>query len=391
MFLNNIQKMHLVHFLITLHFFGAVLIPFFTDFGGLNFTQIMILQSWFMLWGFLLEIPTGTIADFFGRKFSLAASGIVGAIAAIVYVSAPNFYVFLLAEFLWALGAALLSGADTAMLYDTLKQEKREKESKKILSSYESYGLAGILAGAPIGSIIAANFGVVAPMIATAVPFFLSALVVLTVPEPKVFRAVKRENYFKILRESLSFFAKHRTLKIFTLDIAFVGGVSYIMIWLFQPLLKSIGVPIFWYGFVQAAFVVGEILILRSIDFFEKIFGGNKKYLFLSTLIIGTSFVFTGFVKFVPAVLVAIILVCSLGLTRPTIMGNYANKYIPTAKRATILSAISMFRRIFIAVFNPVIGFVVDNFSLETALMGIGATTIIFAFYSGIEEKMLKD
>ncbi len=388
---SNIHKLYLAHFLITLHFFGAVLIPFFTDFGGLNFTQIMILQSWFMLWIFLLEIPTGTIADFFGRKISIAASGIVGAIAAIVYVSAPNFYVFLLAEFLWALGAALLSGADTAMIYDTLKQEKREKESKGILAKYESIGLAGIVVAAPIGSIIAANFGVVAPMILTAVPFLLSAIVVLTVPEPSPFTKAKIKDYGKILREGISFFAGHKILKVLAFDMAIIGGFGYIMIWLFQPLLKEAGVPIFWYGFVQAAFVVAEIIILQKLHFFENIAGGKKQYLFLSAVIIGISFIAAGLMKNIFVALAAIMLIGGLGLTRPTLITNYANKHIPTAKRATILSAMSMLRRLVIVVANPAIGFVVDNFSLGSALIGLGAVTIIFAFYSGIEEKMLKD
>ncbi len=391
MFLNNIQKLYLAHFLITLHFFGAVLIPFFTDFGNLNFTQIMILQSWFMLWIFILEIPTGTVADFFGRKISIAASGIVGAIAAIVYVSAPNFYVFLIAEFLWALGAALLSGADTALIYDTLKQEKREKESKNILAKYESIGLAGILVAAPIGSIIAANFGVVAPMIVTAVPFLLSAVVVLTVPEPSSFTKAKIKDYGKILREGIGFFAGHKILKLLAFDMAVIGGFGYIMIWLFQPLLKESGVPIFYYGFVQAAFVVAEIIILQKLHFFENLAGGKRKYLFLSAVIIGISFIAAGVFKNIFIALAAIMLIGGLGLTRPTLITNYANKHIPTAKRATILSAMSMLRRLVIVVANPAIGFVVDNFSLGFALIGLGATTIIFAFYSGIEEKMLKD
>ncbi len=388
---SNIHKLYLAHFLITLHFFGAVLVPFFTDFGGLNFSQIMILQAWFMFWTFILEVPTGTIADFFGRKISIAASGIVGAIAAIVYVSAPNFYVFLLAEFLWALGAALLSGADTALIYDTLKQEKREKESKKILSRYESFGLAGILVAAPIGSVLAANFGVVAPMAATAIPFLLAALMILTVPEPKIFRIVKKENYGKILREGFLFFAKHKILKLFALDVAVVGMAGYLMIWLFQPLLKEAGVPIFWYGFVQAAFVLGEIFVLNKIHAIENLFGGKKKFLFGSAVLIGAGFLLAAATKFVPAVLLSIMLVCSLALTRNPIISSYANKYIPTAKRATVLSAMSMARRITVAVSQLAVGFIVDAFSLNAALLALGGLIIAFAFFSKIEEKMLKD
>ena len=67
-FKSNIWKMYAFRFLISMHFFSAVLIPFFLDYGNISFTKIMLLQSWFAFWSFVLEIPTGTIADYFGRK-----------------------------------------------------------------------------------------------------------------------------------------------------------------------------------------------------------------------------------------------------------------------------------------------------------------------------------
>mgnify|MGYP000498076867 CR=1 FL=1 len=52
----------------------------------------MILESIFTGAIFAFEIPTGTIADKFGRKLSLNIAFIVNAFAVIVYVSYPNFY-----------------------------------------------------------------------------------------------------------------------------------------------------------------------------------------------------------------------------------------------------------------------------------------------------------
>ncbi|HNQ17454.1 MAG TPA: hypothetical protein PKH60_05130, partial [Candidatus Woesebacteria bacterium] len=42
-------------------FFTAVLVPFFTEWGGISLFQVQILQSWFMFWLFVLEVPTGAI------------------------------------------------------------------------------------------------------------------------------------------------------------------------------------------------------------------------------------------------------------------------------------------------------------------------------------------
>ena len=54
-FRSNIWKMYLLKFLTGLSFASGIFIPFFMDWGGINFTQVMILQSWFVLWTFLLE------------------------------------------------------------------------------------------------------------------------------------------------------------------------------------------------------------------------------------------------------------------------------------------------------------------------------------------------
>jgi len=183
-------------------FFGAVLVPMYTNWAHISQFQIQILQSWFMLWIFLLEIPTGVVADYLGRKYSLAMAGLVTAIATLVYGSVPLFGVFLAAEFLYAMGAALSSGADDALLYDALKEEGRENESKKIFGRANTIHLAGIFLAAPIGSLMAQKFGVNSPMLFSAIPMLLCFLVALSIKEPKVHdKTPERKRYLLIAKK----------------------------------------------------------------------------------------------------------------------------------------------------------------------------------------------
>ena len=78
-FRRNIPLLYAIRVLFCAHFFGAVLVPFFTKWGGLELSQVFYLNAWFMLCSFALEVPTGVIADFFGRKVSLALGGLVAA------------------------------------------------------------------------------------------------------------------------------------------------------------------------------------------------------------------------------------------------------------------------------------------------------------------------
>src|SRR3989338_8027981 len=91
---SNIWKSYVVEFFKSLHFFSGVLIPFFTLWGGITFAQVMFLQALFTFSRFLFEIPTGAIADYIGRKTSVAIGMAITAVAALVYASTPSFWIF---------------------------------------------------------------------------------------------------------------------------------------------------------------------------------------------------------------------------------------------------------------------------------------------------------
>src|SRR5262249_52978406 len=153
-----------------MHFFASVLVPFFRDWGGLTYMQIMLLNAWFMFWNFALEIPTGTVADLFGRRASVVLGSFVAGIGAFVYASTPRIAVFLCAEVLFAVAFTLMSGADEALVYDTLEQLHRGGEAKRTFARLESFKLAGIVIGALSGGVIASQLGLTAPMLLQVLP-----------------------------------------------------------------------------------------------------------------------------------------------------------------------------------------------------------------------------
>ncbi|MDP3998531.1 MAG: MFS transporter [bacterium] len=372
-------------------FFSAVLVPFFTQWGHITLTQVQILQSWFMLWIFLLEIPTGAVADRFGRKHSLALGGVVVAGAALIYGSVPKFEVFLLAEFLFAAAMALISGADSALLYDALKEAGRENESKKIFGKAHSFNLLGILLSAPIGSFIAARYGLNAPVIASAIPFMLAALVAWTIKEPKVHGAISEsKRYLEIVRNGFSFFRGHKTLRLLALDAIIVASAAYFVIWLYQPLFISLNIPIFYFGFFHALLVGSEIIIAANFVRLEKLFGSGKAYLRFTAIVTSVVFILTAaFPNFITVTLF-IIIAGGFGLTRMELMSAYMNRFIPSEQRATVLSSISMFRRFVLVFLNPAIGFTADH-SLRLALLTVGLLPLLVFFFSPVEQEMLEE
>lgn len=387
---RNIWKYYLFSFLTSLAFFSGVLIPFFTQWGGLNQFQIQILQAWFMFWIFALEIPTGAIADYFGRKYSIALGALVVTFGALLYGSIPDFKVFLLGEFLFAMAIALQSGADEALIYDSLKEIGQVDQAKKIIGRARSFELIAIGLGAPIGSFIAAKLGMNFPMLFSAIPFLLAALVAMTFKEAKTTGVSESKRYLVIIQDGLKYLKNHPTLKILALDAIAVASSAYFVLWLYQRLLEQIGVAVIWFGFFHLALTLVEVVINNSFHFMEKMAGSIKNYLRITALLVGVGFVAAGIWPNMFTLGLLIILSGGFGLTRLTHISSHLNKLIPSDQRATILSSISMLRRFFLVILNPVVGFFVDK-SLNWTLIGLGIIPALVFLFSPIKDSMLSE
>jgi len=369
---------------------GGVLVPFLTDWGKISLNQVLLLQSWFMFWIFALEVPTGVIADRFGRKWSIVASVICLITAVFIYTSKPSFTVFMLAEFVWALAGSLQSGAEEALIYDTLEEKGESGKSKKIFGRMESMDMAGLMIAAPLGSLIAAHFGLRVPMLAMVLPLTIALLIACALEEPVSLHKETRKNYFEILKNGTRFFREHRVLKILAFDMISIGSITYFWVWLYQPLLRGAGLNIAYFGLAHAALVAIQILVMNNFERLENILGSKKNLIFFTALATGVMLILAGLTTSIPLLLIAITIGAGLGLARRPLFINYMNKYIPSQERATVLSSISMIRTFMLVVLNPIVGQMV-NWSLHFTTMTLGALAILFAFISKVEEDHLID
>ncbi len=366
---NNIWKIYLAQFLSGLHFVGAVLIPFFTDWGNLNFTQILILQSVFLFTAFIFEIPTGSIADRYSRKLSLMLGASCVIIGTLVYVSTPIFVIFIVGEVFWGLGEALFSGAHHALIYDTLKETKQEHKSKKVFAKAHNFFLLGLLVAAPLGTLIYLGFDDLRmPMLLTSVPFLVAIFIIATIKEPKKSLTAKSKKYLSIIKESIKYFSTHQILKILAFDFVLIGSVAYFIIWFQQGMLIELGVDIKHFGWINALVLGAQIAVISFYQQIENILGNKKRLIILTGVITGVMFIILGSASVVPLAIFAITLAAGFGLSREPLFINYMNKYIPSDTRATIISNINMLRTLMLVIINPFVGMLAD-WSIQKTLL----------------------
>ena len=360
-----------------MHFFGAVMIPFYLKWGGLDLTHILALNAWFMFWNFVLEVPTGTIADVFGRKISVALGGVVAALGIAIYLSKPSFVVFMIAEVVLAVAYTLMSGADDALAYDSLKELGESEKAGQWISRMEAFKLAGINFGGLLGAWLATKFQITTPMLAYVLPALAVSVVAMTLREPPVYSQHPR--YLTVLREGAKFFLTHPVLRSISIESAITNAIAWGIIWLYQPKLASVGVSIAYYGVAQAAVCLGEILFLSRAGNLERRFGSKQFVIAASTIVAGAAFVVLGYSTWLPLVLVAMVAAFSFSLPRIALYTALLNEHIPSDKRATVLSFSSMCRTLGIVFVNPVTGWAADR-SLSATLAALGIALVVLGF-----------
>ena len=390
--MNNIHKLYLFSFINSMAFFGAVSIPFFLYWAKLSYVQIFTLEAAYMLLIFLLEVPTGIVADRFGRKNSLFLSALAWTGGLLIFGTIPNFFALLVGEAAMALGAALLSGADKALLYDSLKEMKKTKDSKHFFSRFLLFDSLGVIVAFPIGSMIAGSSIVPYPQtlpltfLLAAIPVSLSALIALSIKEPK--RKFNKENFLLLGIKGIKYFFKHKALRSFGFDMALISSTTFFIYWLYQPILLNAGTGIGVLGFAAAGFNIFAIILLAKIKKIEN-FIGTKRILFFSALVPALVFLLLSFFKPLWFALIGIFIIFGLRAVRGPLFDSYMNKHIKSGNRATVLSAISMLQRAIMIVLYPIVGFLTD-ISLSTALLVLGMMTLIFAVFAKVDEKHMK-
>ncbi len=388
---RNVPLLYLIRTLFWGHLFGAVMVPFFTQWGGLKLSQVFYLNAWFMLCSFLLEVPTGTVADFLGRKVSLAMGGFVAAAGAWVYVSDPSWVCFAVAEFLMAIAFTLHSGADEALLYDTLKLAGEEAAATRILGRLEACKLLGINLGTLAGAWIGATWSVTAPMRMYTVPTLLVgvlsfALIEVSVDDDSGKKA--RPRYSQVLIEGGRYFLTHPVLRLLSLDLAITNALAWAIIWLFQPLLQVCHMPLQYFGLVHAGSCLAQIAFLSQLERLIGWSGSRRRLLVVSTVIAGLAMLALAWVRWLPAVVPLIFIAFAFSLPRVTVYTAHFNTLIPSDKRATVLSCASMVRTLAIVLVNPVVGWISD-WSITLSLALIGGLLCLIPLGSRVEERHL--
>ena len=361
---KNIPKYYLFMALRYGMFFFIPIFVLYLKTKGITITQVMLLQAVYCIMVFTLEIPTGAIADQVGRKKTIAIGSAFGAAGILYYAFAENFAGFILAEIILALGAVMISGADTSIIYDTLKILKKESHFKKIQGRANAIGFAAAALASVAGGWLY-TIDARLPMIAASLPFAIAVFVALSMREPAPSGTATLAETISLIKTGIRFTATHKQVRWLVLYTATYSAFSFAMFWLYQPFLIRAGISVIYFGPIFAAINLLVALGAFSSHRIENIIGEKASLIMIPALtIIALILLSTGHL---PLGFMAIILgQFAWGYSDPVI-SDYINRHIASRSRATILSINSLSISMAGAIVLPFIGYLVDAYTLTHA------------------------
>ncbi|SDZ08586.1 Predicted arabinose efflux permease, MFS family [Amycolatopsis xylanica] len=331
-------------------FFGLLLwVPIFYSYQkqlGMSDAEIFGIQSIYYIAFCLLEIPTGMIADRFDYRTSLVAGASVLVGANLVPVFLGSYSGFLIHFLLIALARSLISGAQSAYLYEYLHAQGAGSLYLKVEGVGRSYSLVGKIVFWPVIGLLM-QWSMSSPYWITAINAGIAVLMALKLP-PIPGGRVNRDKTASLIAGVGGAFSALRSSRWLMLlmvqGIAMFTLVRICQVNLFQPILESKHVAVDWYGAVLAAMTIFEALGAARPHRLRRAVGPAGA-VFLLTIVMALCL---GFIVAVPA-MATVVLLCvfavATGISFP-IQKQLLNDAIPDSKyRATLLSMESIIDR----------------------------------------------
>ena len=190
---RNIALYPWFQFFRNLLFWQAIWFLYFQQ--TLSASEAILLYAVFDISTTALEVPSGYLSDRVGRRLTLCMSALVSVAGMVLIVVDDSFVGFAVAQFLLGAGAALASGADSALLYESLARNGRSEQIERHEIRAWRASFSALACSAVIGGVLS-GFDDVLPFALSAVTGMVAFGLALAFSEPPhVERSDSRESW----------------------------------------------------------------------------------------------------------------------------------------------------------------------------------------------------
>ncbi len=384
---TQIKKFCTYGFLKNLKFFEPYLLIYLMQ-NNINLFQIGLLIAVREMIINLFEIPSGFVADYWGRKKELYLCFTFYIFSFIFFFFTDTFTLAALGMICFGLGEAFRSGTHKAMIYTYLDIKNWQAEKTYVYGRTRSFSLIG----SSISSLLGITLILAVPtdryiFLFSIVPYLLDLLLIMSYPEFLDTSDKKQDTSFKEMSMSiLHSFHLNKFLRNLLLEEGIWSAVFSYLKDLIQPLLEVIiiGSGLSLITTLSAddnlKIILGLVYALLNLvaSYFSKkayLLKRNHTTIVCLTFMHGTFILLCGllgaFSSYYLMVCIIYIFIYILHSMRKPIFLDEIDSHIHKSNRATVISASAQLKSLFLMVLAPTLGFIADYFGMGFVILGL--------------------
>lgn len=329
----------------------------------LSLFQIGILFSILSISSFIFEIPTGAVADLYGRKFSVILGYILTAISVLFLSFIQDFKILIFVFFVWGIAGTFISGAKESWVVDNLNYKRKKHLVKEFFIKEQSIVLGSLFLSGFLGAYLVSKSGLNIIWTFAAMSYFITGFMLFFIREHKITKEKKTSfsELFKQSKKSIKYALNHHVLFFIifaTFFIMFRDSFGGDLVW--QPFLKNLGLPLYAFGFI---FSISTLLGVIAPIFTKKLSKKFKKeknylaFLLVLTIILDFSVIFIN--SYVIGIIILFLMFITMFMFMP-VNQNFFHSHIPGRLRATVTSFNGMIIALAYALSYPLSGYLAD-------------------------------
>ncbi len=317
--------------------------------AGLNNAEAFAANAFFTAGMVIFEIPTGALADTWGRRTSYLLGAATLLLSTLLYLAmwrahAP-LWGWAVASILLGLGFTFFSGATEAWLVDALAFSGYRESLESVMARGQIVGGAAMLAGSVAGGVIAqvTNLGV--PYIIRSLVLGLTLLAAFFLMKDLGFTPERGkgplEEVGRVVRASLDNGWRNPPVRWLMLAALCAGGVDIFAFYALQPYLLELygDRQAFGIAGLAAAVVAGSEMVAGLVVPYVRRLFARRTHALIAASLVGIACL--ALIGVTSSFWLAIVLLVIWGLTfsiGTPIRQAYLNGIIPSRQRATVLS-----------------------------------------------------
>lgn len=363
-----------------LMFYYVISFMFLTTVKGFNASQILLIDAFYTLSKFLLQIPLVGVVDKLGKRKSLIIANISVALYMLLILFAVNIYMVILAGFFGAFGFLIKSLSESSLLYDSIPESPNRN---KLFAKIEGKGGAFFFSLEAITSCLAGFLFAISPylpVLLASIFCMISAFLAFRFNEivPNVHSSLSSKQYHKNLKQSFRFIMKSKRLRSLILFLGVSYGFINLLVTLRKSLFYDIEVPVEHMGIFFAVLgIFSSIASARQNQFHQKY---RNKTLTVLTIMLVSSCLLAGLVVILKLpYLITLVLVLLAFAIQYIVKGFYFTfnkKYLNSFSTADLRTKIYSVNNLFEAICSTIASFA------SSQLLKITSTAYAFIIIS---------